>query len=90
MVGSVSSESRVGYLGVAHTIITVLGHADKLLKVTLMYESFLKLSISGLFFSRQVKVDAKWTGCFGYVLPFLKKINTSELKLYRDLSAHFL
>lgn len=56
----------------AHTVIIVWELADKLLKVTLMYESFLKLSISG-FFSRQVKIDAKWTGYFGYVLPLLKK-----------------
>lgn len=68
-----SSESRVGYLRVIHRIIIVLEHADTILKVTLMYESFLKLSISGVFFSRQVRVDAKWTGCFGYVLPFFKR-----------------
>ena len=56
----------------AHTIIIIVWeHADRLLKVTLIHESFLRLSISG-FFSRQVKIDAKWTGCFGYVLPVLK------------------
>lgn len=43
-----SQEQSIGaWGGVVHTIIIGWQHADKLLKVTLIYESFLKLSISG-------------------------------------------
>lgn len=51
-----------------------LGARNKLLKVTLKYESFPRLSISGFFFflSGKVKIDAKWTGCFVTCCLFLK------------------
>ena len=82
-----SQEQGIGaWGGVAHTIIIGWQHADKLLKVTLIYESSLKLWISGFSSGspppqpRQVKIDAKWTGCFGYVLPvFFFFFPTSKL-----------